>query len=127
MNKIKQFLLDLRSPEMYGHAVSNEVRKEATKLLTEIDNMKHDSCFKHDDWLDSMVPGATMETLETEIFDLKNKVEDLNEELMSMQYDIEYYEDFAGEVRKFMTTSTDPRAAKFLEEFNTAWIGVTHG
>ena len=121
MNKIRQFLIDLRSPEMYGHAVTNEVRIEVTKLLTEMDNMKHD------DWLDSLVPGVTIESLETEIFDLKNKVEDLNEELMSIQYDIEYYEDFAGEVRKFMTTSTDPRAAKFLEEFNTAWIGVTHG
>lgn len=120
-NKIKQFLLDLRSPEMYGHAVSSEVRQQATQLLTEMETMKYD------DWLSSKVPGATMETLETEIFDLKNKVEDLTEELMSMQYDIEYYEDFAGEVRKFMTTSSDPRAAKFLEEFNTAWIGITHG
>jgi hypothetical protein len=120
-NNLKQFLLDLRSPEMYGHAVSSEVRQQATKLLTEIDNMKHD------DWLDSMVPGVTMETLETEIFDLKNKVEDLNEELMSVQYDIEYYQDFAGEVRKFMATSSDPRAAKFMEEFHSAWVGVSHG
>lgn len=120
-NNLKQFLLDLRSPEMYGHAVSSEVRQQATQLLSEIDNMKYD------DWLSSKVPGVTIESLETEIFDLKNKVEDLNEELMSMQYDIEYYEDFAGEVRKFMTTSSDPRAAKFMEEFNAAWIGVTHG
>ena len=118
---IRQFLIDICSPEMYGHAVSSEVRKEATKLLTEIDNMKHD------DWLDSMVPGVTIESLETEIFDLKNKVEDLNEEVMSMNYDLEYYQDFAGEVRKFMATSSDPRAAKFLEEFHSAWVGVSHG
>ena len=34
--RIKQFLLDLVDPEMYGHAVSLEVRQRASKLIKEI-------------------------------------------------------------------------------------------
>lgn len=113
---IRQFLIDICSPEMYGHAVSNEVRQVAHKILTEMD-------MKHDDWLASQVPEVTMEKLETHIFKLQEKIEDLNEQLMALETDQEYYQDFAGEVRKFMTTTIDPRA----EEFNAAWIGITHG
>jgi hypothetical protein len=117
---IRQFLIDICSPEMYGHAVSNEVRQVAHNILTEMD-------MKHDDWLASQVPEVTMEKLETHIFKLQEKIEDLNEQIMSLEMDQEYYRDFAVEVRKFMTTTTDPRASKFVEEFNAAWIGVTYG
>lgn len=34
--RIKEFLLDLVDPEMYGHAVSLEVRQRASKLIKDL-------------------------------------------------------------------------------------------